>query len=78
MKTRGYVTVAETKQALRALYRGDHEINLRIALLRAFEDRQRPIAAKGRWQPSQILILLAVVACATVGVFAYFSLGVRR
>ncbi len=78
MKTRDYVTVAETRQALRAIYQADTEVNLKTALLRTFEDGLEPVDGKGRWRPSRPLVLACSVLCAVIGVFAYFSLGGGR
>lgn len=78
MRTRGYVTIAETRQALRAIYREDDETNLQKALLRAFSDDIKPLDESGRWRPSSLLILVGVLILAILGVFAYFSLGGKR
>jgi hypothetical protein len=78
MRTRGYVTISETRQALRAIYREDEETNLQKALLRAFADDLKPLDARGRWRPSSLLVLVGVLIFAILGVFAYFSLGGRR
>jgi hypothetical protein len=78
MKTPGYVTISETRQALRAIYREDEETNLQKALLRAFADDLKPLDERGRWRPSSLLILLGGLILAILGVFAYFSLGGRR
>jgi hypothetical protein len=57
------------------MYRGDPESNLQQALLRLLADDLKPVDEKGRWKPSPLLILVAVLACAVVGVFFYFTLG---
>ncbi len=78
MDARGYVSPAEVRVALRSLYSGDPESNLQKALLRSLADDLKPVDAKGRWRPSPLLILVAVLACAIVAVFIYFSLGAVR
>ena len=78
MRTRGYVTVVEMQQALRAVYRTDPETNLQKALLTAFADDLKPIDQKGRWKPSPLLILVGGVVVTLFAVFVYFSVGGRR
>ena len=78
MRTRGYVTVVEMKQALRAIYRADPETNLQKALLTAFADDLKPIDQKSRWKPSPLLILVGGVVLTLFTVFVYFSVGGRR
>ena len=78
MDTRGYVTVAETRQALRAVYRQDLETNLQKVLLRALSDDLKPLDDKGRWRPNFLLILAGILAFALLSVFLYFSVGVRK
>lgn len=77
MKTRGHVTEAETRQALRELFRVDPEIDSRTALLRMFEEELRPLDARGRWRPSRLLLLIAGLLCAAVLAFAWFTFGAR-
>jgi hypothetical protein len=72
------VTISETRQALRAIYREDEETNLQKALLRSFADDLKPLDERGRWRPSSLLILLGGLILAILGVFAYFSLEGRR
>ena len=78
MEPQGYVTFAEMQRALRRIYREDGETNLHKALLLALADDLRPIDQKGRWRPNNLLVLLAVLAIALLGIFLYFSIGVRR
>jgi hypothetical protein len=78
MKPQGYVTFAEMRRTLRRIYREDGETNLHKALLLALTDDLRPIDQKGRWRPNNLLVLLAVLAIALLGIFLYFSIGVRR
>jgi hypothetical protein len=75
MDAQGHVTPEEIRQALLSMYRGDPESNLQQALLRLLADDLKPVDEKGRWKPSPLLILVAVLACAVVGVFFYFTLG---
>ncbi len=78
MRTRGYVTVVEMQQALRAVYRADSETNLQKALQTAFADDLKPIDQKGRWKPSPLLILVGGVVLTLFAVFVYFSVGGQR
>jgi hypothetical protein len=78
MDSRGYVTPAETRQALRAVYREDPETNLSKVLLRAFADDLKPLDDKGRWRPNFLLILVGVLIVAWASVFFYFSLGAQE
>jgi hypothetical protein len=75
MDAQGHVTSEEIRKALLSMYRGDTESNLQQALLRLLADELKPVDEKGRWKPSPLLILIAVLACALVGVFLYFTLG---
>ena len=77
MKRRGYLTIAETRQALRAIYRDDDEVNLQKVLLRAAADDLKPVDDRGRWRPSSLLVLLCSIVFVLVGIFVYFSTGVR-
>ena len=78
MDAQGHVSAAEVRAALRALYNADPESNLQKALLRSMADDLKPVDAKGRWRPGPLLVLVAVLACALVTVFFYFSLGAKR
>ena len=78
MDTLGYVTAAETRQALRAVYREDPEISLQKVLLRALADDLKPLDDKARWRPNFLLILAGILVFALLSVFLYFSVGVRR
>ncbi len=78
MDAQGHVSPAEVRAALRALYNADPESNLQKALLRSLADDFKPVDAKGRWRPSPLLILIAVLAFALVALFVYFSLGAKR
>jgi hypothetical protein len=75
MDAQGHVTPEEIRRALFTMYRGDNESNLQQALLRLLADDLRPIDERGRWKPSPLLILVAVLSCALVGVFFYFTIG---
>ena len=78
MEPQGYVTFAGMRRALRRIYREDGETNLHKALLLALADDLRPIDQNGRWRPNNLLVLLAVLVIALLGIFLYFSIGVRR
>ena len=75
MDAQGHVTSEEIRKALLSMYREDTESNLQQALPRLLADELKPVDEKGRWKPSPLLILIAVFACALIGVFFYFSLG---
>lgn len=72
------MSLAEVRVALRSLYSTDPESNLQKALLRSLADDLKPADAKDRWRPSPLLILIAVLACALIAVFLYFSFGAAR
>jgi len=71
----GHVSPEEIRAALRSVYRADPESNLQKALLRVLADDLKPVDEKGRWKPSPLLLLIAVLVCALIGVFLYFTLG---
>ena len=75
MDAQGHVTPEEIRKALLSMYQGDSESNLQQSLLRLLADELKPVDEKGRWKPSPLLILIAVLACALIGVFLYFTLG---
>ncbi len=75
MDAQGYISAEEVRQALRQIYRGDAESNLRNALRESLSDELRPVDEKGRWKPSPLLVLTVVLLCALAGVFIYFSIG---
>jgi hypothetical protein len=77
MDAQGHVTPEEIRRALLSMYRGDTESNLRQALLRLLADDLKPVDEKGRWKPSPLLILVALLVCALIGIFFYFTLGAR-
>jgi len=77
MDSRGYVTSAEMRQALRKVYRQDGETNIQKALLHALADDIRPIDEKGRWRPNTLIVLVTVLLIALLGIFLYFSIGAR-
>jgi hypothetical protein len=77
MDAQGYISPEEVRQALRAIYRSDTEANLHAALLQCLSDSLNPVDEKGRWKPSPLLVLTVVLLFALVGVFVYFSIGVR-
>jgi hypothetical protein len=78
MDTRGYVTTAETRQALRKVYQEDGETNLQKAFLDALSDDLKPTDEKGRWRPNTLIVLLAILLIALFGIFLYFSVGAKR
>jgi hypothetical protein len=78
MDTRGYVTVEETRQAMRALYRRDAETNLQKAFLLALADNLKPVDENGRWRPSTFLVLGGALLLMLAGVFVCFSIGGHR
>lgn len=77
MDTQGHVSPEEIRVALRSIYLTDPESNLQKTLLRILADDLKPIDEKGRWKPSPLLLLIALVGCALVAVFFYFTLGAR-
>ena len=77
MDAQGHVTAEEIRLALLSMYRGDTESNLQQALLRLLADELKPADEKGRWKPSPLLILVALLMCALIGIFFYFTLGAR-
>jgi hypothetical protein len=77
MDSLGYISAEEVRQALRQIYRSDAESNLQNALLESLSDELKPVDEKGRWKPSLLLVLSAVLLCALVGIFIYFSVGGR-
>jgi hypothetical protein len=77
MDAQGYITSEEVRQALRQIYGGDPESNLQKALLHSLADGLKPVDQKGRWKPSPLLVLLFLLLFALMGVFLYFSIGVR-
>ena len=77
MDTQGYISPQEVRQALRQIYRSDAEINLQSSLLESLSDELKPIDEKGHWKLSPLIILIVVLLCALLGVFAYFSIGGR-
>ena len=77
MDAQGHVTSEEIRKALLSMYRGDTESNLQQALLRLLSDDLKPLDEQGRWKPSSLLILVAVLVCALIGVFFYFTIGAR-
>lgn len=77
MNAQSYVSPEEVRQALRQIYRNDSETNLQNALARSLADGLKPVNEKGRWKPSPLLVLILLLFCAMVGVFIYFSIGVR-
>jgi hypothetical protein len=77
MDALGYISAEEVRQALRQIYRSDAESNLQNAILESLSDELRPVDEKGRWKPSPLLVLTAVLLCALLGIFIYFSVGGR-
>jgi hypothetical protein len=77
MDAQGHVTPEEIRLALLSMYRGDTESNLQQAILRLLADELKPVDEKGRWKPSPLLILVALLVCALIGIFFYFSFGAR-
>ena len=78
MDAQGHVSPEEVRAALIAIYHGDPESNLQKALLRVLADDLKPVDEKGRWKPSPLLLLVALLICALIGVFFYFTLGAHR
>ena len=72
-----YISLQQARDALQSLYRNDTESNLEKALLESLSDGIRPVDDKGRWKPSPILLLIAILVFALAGVFLYFSVGGR-
>lgn len=77
MAGQGYISAEQVRAALQSVYRGDPESNLEKALLESLADGLRPVDDRGRWKPSPILILIAVLVFAVAGVFFYFSIEGR-
>ena len=77
MAASSYISLQQVRDALQSLYRNDTESNLEKALLESLSDGIRPVDDKGRWKPSPILLLIAVLVFALAGVFVYFSVGGR-
>lgn len=77
MAGQGYISAEQARKGLQSLYRSDTESNLEKALLESLSDGLKPVDDKGRWKPSPILILIAVLVFALAGVFLYFSAGGR-
>lgn len=77
MAAQGYISAEQVRTALQSLYRSDVESNPEKALLESLSDGLKPVDDKGRWKPSPILILIAVLVFALAGVFLYFSIGGR-
>ena len=75
MDSRGNVTPEEIRQALRQLYLRDEEANIQVALLLALSDDLKPVDSRGRWRPSPLLILVALLVLALIAIFVYFSFG---
>ncbi len=75
MDAQGHVSREEVRVALRAVYRGDPESDLQDALRHWLADDLRPVDQKGRWRPRPLLIVVALVMCALIAVFFYFTLG---
>ena len=78
MDTRGYVALPEMRKALHRIYQEDGETNLHKALLNALSDDLRPVDDRGRWRPNTLIVLLATLLLALLGIFLYFSIGGRR
>jgi hypothetical protein len=72
-----YISLQQARSALQSLYSNDAESNIEKALLESLSDGVRPVDEKGRWKPSPILLLTAVLVFALAGVFLYFSVGGR-
>ncbi|WP_263359495.1 hypothetical protein [Acidicapsa ligni] len=78
MDAQGHVTSEEVRKALVLIFRNDSESDLQQALLRVLADDLKPTDEKGRWRPSPLLILVAVLLCGLLGVFFYFTIGGPR
>jgi len=77
MDAQGYVSPQEVRQALRLIYQSDAETDLYSSLLEFLSDELTPIDEKGHWKATPLLIISAVLLCALLGVFLYFSVGGR-
>jgi len=77
MDAQAYISPQEVRQALRQIYLSDAETNLQRSLLESLSDELKPTDEKGHWKPNPLLILTLVLLCALLGVFVYFSVGVR-
>jgi hypothetical protein len=75
MDPRGNATPEETREALRQLYLHDEETNLQASLLLALSDDLKPVDSKGRWKPSSLLILFALLVLVLIAIFVYFGFG---
>jgi hypothetical protein len=73
MDAQGRVTVAEVHKAMLEVYGQDREANLQKALFHALRDDLKPMNDKGRWKANPLLVLVAFLLMAVVGIFLYFS-----
>ena len=73
MDAQGRVTVEEVHKAMLEVYGQDREANLQKALLHALRDDLKPVNDKGRWKANPLLVLVAFLLIAVVGIFLYFS-----
>jgi len=78
MDAQGYVSPEEVRAAVRSLHHEDPEVDLQKALSRSLADDLRPVDEKGRWKPSPLIILVASLFFALMGVFFYFTLGAHE
>lgn len=78
MEAQGYVSAEEVRRALRVVYAADPEANLRTAFAEALADDLKPLDSRGRWKPSPMLLLIAVVLLGLAGIFLYFTSGGPR
>lgn len=77
MDAQDYISTDEVRRALKQIYRGDTETNLKSRLLESLADELKPIDEKGRWKLSPLVILTFLLLSALAGVFLYFSIGGR-
>ena len=75
MDAAGYITPDEVRLALRKLHSEDVETNPELALRSTLTDDLKPVDVRGRWKLGSLVILVAAIGCALLGVFLYFSLG---
>ena len=78
MDAAGYVTPEEVRLALQEVHSEGIETNPEKALRHALADDLKPVDERRRWKPSSLVILVAVIVSALLGVFLYFSVGMSR
>ena len=73
MDAKGRVTVEEVHKAMLEVYGQDPEANLQKSLFHALRDDLKPVNDKGRWKVNPLLVLVALLLVAVMGIFLYFS-----